>query len=202
MKRLIIMFLLVVTGYTLVVSDSFAAVPNVMNFQGKATNKLGEPLNGNFKLTFRIYNVATGGTAKWTETQSDVAITNGIFQVQLGSVKALNLPFNESYWVSTEINDDGEMSPRTKLALVGYAYTAQSSADGVPSGAVMAWTTNSAPTGWLLCDGSAVSRTDYADLFNLIGTTYGAGDGSNTFNLPNLQGRVEVGKSRDTEFAT
>lgn len=50
-----------------------------------------------------------------------------------------------------------------------------------------------APSGWLLCDGAAVSRTTYADLFAAIGTTYGKGDGSTTFNLPNMKGRVPVG---------
>lgn len=53
-------------------------------------------------------------------------------------------------------------------------------------GAVMAFAGSTSPTGWLLCDGSAVSRTDYADLYAVIGDTYGAGDGSTTFNLPNL----------------
>jgi microcystin-dependent protein len=51
----------------------------------------------------------------------------------------------------------------------------------------------SAPTGFLLCDGSAVSRTTYADLFTLISTTYGAGDGSTTFNVPDLKGRFPLG---------
>lgn len=53
-------------------------------------------------------------------------------------------------------------------------------------GAVVAFAGSTSPTGWLLCDGSAVSRTDYAALFAVIGTTYGTGDGSTTFNLPNL----------------
>ena len=59
------------------------------------------------------------------------------------------------------------------------------------------------PTGWLRCDGQAVSRTEYSDLFNAIGTTYGAGDGSTTFNLPNvnLANRTLVGSSGDGEFA-
>ena len=51
------------------------------------------------------------------------------------------------------------------------------------------------PAGWLPCDGSAVSRTDYATLFAVVGTTYGAGDGSTTFNLPDLSGRVVIGVS-------
>ena len=58
-----------------------------------------------------------------------------------------------------------------------------------PAGSVMIWAGTTVPTGYLLCDGSAVSRTTYSDLFSAIGTTYGVGDGSSTFNLPNFQGR-------------
>jgi len=56
----------------------------------------------------------------------------------------------------------------------------------VPKGCVQAFAGSTTPQGWLLCDGSAVSRTTYASLYACIGTTYGAGDGSTTFNLPNL----------------
>ena len=56
----------------------------------------------------------------------------------------------------------------------------------VPTGCVQAFAGQTTPTGWLLCDGSAVSRETYAALFSVIGATYGAGDGSTTFNLPNL----------------
>jgi len=61
-------------------------------------------------------------------------------------------------------------------------------AGGVPPGAVMAFAMTTAPTGWLEANGAAVSRTDYAALFAIIGTTYGAGDGTTTFNLPDLRG--------------
>jgi microcystin-dependent protein len=63
----------------------------------------------------------------------------------------------------------------------------------VPAGALMPYAGASAPTGWLLCDGSAVSRTTYAALFSVLSTTYGAGDGSTTFNVPNMAGRIPVG---------
>jgi microcystin-dependent protein len=58
----------------------------------------------------------------------------------------------------------------------------------VPAGAVQAFAMNSAPTGWLAADGTAVSRSTYAALFAAISTTYGAGDGSTTFALPDLRG--------------
>ena len=53
-----------------------------------------------------------------------------------------------------------------------------------PTGMITPFGGSTAPEGWLVCDGSAISRTDYADLFAVIGTTYGDGDGSSTFNLP------------------
>lgn len=62
-------------------------------------------------------------------------------------------------------------------------------------GTILLYAGSTAPEGYLICDGSAVSRTDYSDLFSAIGTTYGDGDGSTTFNLPNMSGRVPLGVS-------
>ena len=70
-----------------------------------------------------------------------------------------------------------------------------------PVGVITAYAGDTAPNGWLLCDGSAVSRTTYANLFSVLGTKCGAGDGSTTFNLPNIKGRVLVGVDPDdTDF--
>jgi microcystin-dependent protein len=71
---------------------------------------------------------------------------------------------------------------------------------GNPVGEIAMWSTNTAPTGWLLCDGSAVSRSTYSALFAIIGTTYGAGNGSTTFGIPNLLGKFPVGKDASAEF--
>lgn len=67
------------------------------------------------------------------------------------------------------------------------------SGSGAITGEGKLWFTDTAPTGWLLCDGTAISRTTYADLFAVIGTTYGSGDGVNTFNIPDFSGRTPVG---------
>ena len=73
----------------------------------------------------------------------------------------------------------------------------------IPTGVINIYAGDVAPTGWLICDGSAISRTEYADLFDVIGTTYGAGDNLTTFNLPNLKSRIPVGlDSNDTDFDT
>lgn len=68
----------------------------------------------------------------------------------------------------------------------------------VRTGAIEMWATTTAPSGYLLCEGTAVSRTTYADLFNTIGTTFGAGDGSTTFNLPDFKGRLPIGVNSGT----
>lgn len=60
-------------------------------------------------------------------------------------------------------------------------------------GSIIISTSSVIPTGYLVCDGSAVDRSQYSELFAVIGTTYGPGDGLNTFNLPNLSGKVAVG---------
>ena len=64
---------------------------------------------------------------------------------------------------------------------------------GLPTGAITMWAAATAPSGWLLCDGTAVSRVTYANLFSIIGTTWGSGNGTTTFNVPNTAGRTVRG---------
>src|SRR5210317_742375 len=67
-------------------------------------------------------------------------------------------------------------------------------AELIPAGTILAYGAATAPTGYLLCDNSAVSRTTYARLFAVVGTTFGVGDGSTTFNVPDLRDKVPLGK--------
>ncbi|WP_322154346.1 phage tail protein [Paratractidigestivibacter sp.] len=76
----------------------------------------------------------------------------------------------------------------------GYVSThGSSSAGGAPTGAISMYAGTEAPAGWLMCDGSEVSRTEYADLYAVIGTAYGEGDGATTFCVPDLRGRFALG---------
>jgi len=72
----------------------------------------------------------------------------------------------------------------------------------IPPGTIFDYAGSSAPTGYLLCDGSAISRTTYASLFAIIGTIWGSGDGSTTFNLPDLRGRATIGAGQGTGLTT
>jgi microcystin-dependent protein len=74
-------------------------------------------------------------------------------------------------------------------------YTDEQLALNVPVGCVQAYAGQTTPQGWLLCDGSAISRTQYNKLFGVIGTTYGAGDGTDTFNLPDLVDKFVEGSA-------
>ena len=72
----------------------------------------------------------------------------------------------------------------------------------IPVGSLQAYAGANAPYSWLLCDGSAVSRTQYPDLYSALGTAYGAGDGSTTFNIPDMRGRHPVGAGAGVGTAT
>jgi microcystin-dependent protein len=74
--------------------------------------------------------------------------------------------------------------------------------EGTATGTILPWSTITPPSGFLECDGTAVSRSTYAALFAVVGTTYGIGDGSTTFNVPNLADNVAVGKSNNKALGT
>jgi microcystin-dependent protein len=90
----------------------------------------------------------------------------------------------------TPATNDNDQSIATSAFV--QAVVAAATAALIPSGTVVQTAATAAPSGWLLADGSAVSRTTYSALFAAIGTTHGAGDGSTTFNLPDTKGRVLV----------
>ncbi len=104
----------------LLVSAVFA-VPQQMNYQGKITNSSGVGLNGTYTLTFRLYDGPIGGSALWDETHFSTSVSKGLFDVLLGSINPLALPFDAQYWLEIEVN--GEiLSPRIPLSSAAYAF--------------------------------------------------------------------------------
>jgi microcystin-dependent protein len=85
-----------------------------------------------------------------------------------------------------------------------YSYTAAnlSNVPGVETGTIVSWSHATIPSGFLECNGATISRSTYAGLFSVIGTTYGAGDGSSTFLLPDLQDKVCVGASSGKSYSS
>jgi microcystin-dependent protein len=112
--------------------------------------------------------------------------SGGVAYVSLTNNNLGNAVSNPTYWgppISTAMIQPAAVTP-DKLS---------SSVAIVPSGALMPFAGGGAPSGWLICDGSAVSRTTYSSLYAAIGATYGSGNGSTTFNVPDMRGNVPMG---------
>ncbi len=112
-----------------------AQIPSTISYQGVLNDDTGTPVpDGDYDMTFRIYNVATGGSNLWHEAQT-VPVAGGIFNAQLGAATPLDdlLEFDEPYYLSVEIGHNGEMTPRNPLTTTPYAFRAAvaESLDGV-----------------------------------------------------------------------
>jgi len=100
---------------------AWADAPRTLSYQGVLTDADGRAVSdGEYGMTFRIYDVASGGTALWTETQTGT-VAKGIFDVVLGAVVPLALPFDEQYWLGISVEGEGELSPRIPLASSAYS---------------------------------------------------------------------------------
>ncbi|MFC1680759.1 tail fiber domain-containing protein, partial [Pseudomonadota bacterium] len=100
-----------------------AEVPTKMSYTGRLTDSGGAPLTGTYDVTFKLYTVATMGTAVWTETQTGVSVSGGVFTVELGSVTPLDpADFSEPLYLGVTIGTDDEMSPRLPVSSAGYAF--------------------------------------------------------------------------------
>ena len=164
------------------VPTATAAIPKYINFQGKLTDDIGNPVaDGSYSITFRLYSAQTGGTALWTETQS-VTVSGGVFNVALGTETALTLAFNTQYWLSVQVGSDTEMTPRQRITAAGYALNADN-LDTYTSGQFL--------------------RSDAADVYNEDGTNIDLrfeGDSEqNLFFLDASADRIGIGTSTPSE---
>lgn len=170
--------------------------------------------NGNLLVGGQLFSYAAGTTTKqaaFTDAGGLTALPNPVILNARGEVAPSALGTSCGMWLDPTLaykfvlapaNDtdpptnaiwtiDNVVSPQSAIlaALANY----QATLAGVPIGAQMAFAGSTPPTGWLLCYGQAISRTTYAGLFATIGTAYGIGDGTTTFNLPDKRGRASIG---------
>ncbi len=121
MTKIIVVAMLVLVG------TASAEVPHFLNYQGRITDDSGAPSDGPHALTFRIYDDSTGGTTLWTETHSGVTVTDGLFDVILGSIEAIEASVfsNQARWLGITVDLGSELHPRTQILAVAYAYRAE-----------------------------------------------------------------------------
>lgn len=132
MKRIVILMCVALLGAAAV----GAQVPRLISFQGTLRDDDGTLLpDGNYDMTFRIFNVEMGGEYLWEESRT-VAVTGSMFSVALGEVVSLDLPFDTQYWIEMRVGTDPWLEPRLPLTAAPYALgvdpqTAVSSLNGL-----------------------------------------------------------------------
>lgn len=158
-----------------------AASPQKIQFQGKLLDTANNPRNGSFDLTFRLFNVPTGGTALWTETQSGLAVNNGVFEASLGAVTALtaNLFGGASHFLEVEVAPDPAMTPRLPLLMAPSAFRALLADDLVPGNTSYVQVRQSVQSGAAF----NVSSATVSGPFQATGTSSFTASGSLVYSL-------------------
>ena len=149
----------------------FAAVPGLMSYQGMLKSSGGIPVNGTYSIKFSIYDVASGGVALWSETQGAVAVKDGNFAVNLGSVSSLNDGIFQAAtrYLGVKVGADPELSPRRRFSSAGYAFRVNT-IDGATGGSIQGDASvngNSAVNGNATINGNT-QITGYATVANYL----------------------------------
>lgn len=183
------------------------------NYQAVVRNADGVLLaNANVNLRISLYPGKLASSPTWVETHVAPTDVSGCFGLNVGSgqreaesavEKFADIDFSTShYWIKIEVKegDNYREISYSQLPSSPYSEVAYNATLTFPAGIIIpfAGPAENIPIGWLLCDGSAISRADYSNLYNAIGVCWGAGDGSTTFNIPDLRGMFLRGVSGDS----
>ncbi len=197
---------------------SNAVTVNIEILQGSATGSVvftethSTETNEFGLINLQIGSVQSLDAVDWTA--DDYFIKVSVDETSMGSTQLLSVPYALHAGSAEETDPLFASSVASDITQENVeSWDAKSEFDGefssltgvpnsviMPAGVINIFAGSIAPDGYLICDGREVSRTEYADLFAVIGTAYGEGDGSTTFNLPDLQSRIPVGISTEPEF--
>lgn len=143
--------------FSILTVNTLQAVPNQISYQGVLNDANGDPVNSTVDMTFKLYSVASGGTVLWNETQT-VQVSNGIFNVKLGSVQIIpaSIRQNNDLYLGINVGADSEMTPRQPILATIYDRSA------VPVGTIQAWAKSmpnmpELPEEWIECNGQTLN---------------------------------------------
>lgn len=204
--------LLAVVGATNAIAQNHGNSGLGFNYQAVVRNANGVLLaNTDVNLRVSLYPGQNASTPTWVETHTVHTDISGCFGITVGqgerdnsSIVAEYADVNFAavyYWMKIEIQEGNTYREVSYSQLPSSPYSEVAyNAILFPAGIIVpfAGEVENIPFGWMLCDGSAISRADYANLYNAIGVCWGIGDGSTTFNLPDLRGMFLRGVSGDS----
>ena len=206
-------------------NSSFGAVNNQLSASYKYKQKGGDTwtqgtttiditIDGNnYSYSGYIKGDTNNGFATENSYEIEIIVTDSLSSKSATTILIAGEPAMDiyhsnisigGYYTESDSNYQAQFKKAVNFYGGMYKNGVEIGGESLPIGSMIPYgSQNNIPSNWKICDGSEVSRTTYADLFNVIGTSYGAGDGSTTFNLPNKRGRVSVGlDSSQTEFNT
>ena len=194
MKRLFshLMLVILLTALT-----AMAQIPQTISYQGMLTDTEGTSVSdGDYSILFNLYNVPTGGSPLWTETQT-VTLSDGVFNVQLGAINPLTLPFDEGYWLGITIDSGSELEPRIELTSSAYSLKARSVADeSITAASVvkgqLVHSINSLKDDVKVTGGDNITVSQVGDSL-VISTTGAAGKWSGETDIYYISGNVGIG---------
>ena len=179
------------------------------NYQAVVRNLSGVLLaDTTVNLRVSLYPGQQASTPTWVESHAVHTDFSGCFGITVGKGDRDNSSIVQNYsdvnfsaiyyWLKIEILEGGTYREVSYSQLPSSPYSDVAFNAVFPAGLVSPFAGDSIPAGWLLCDGSPISRTEYARLYEAIGVCWGVGDGSTTFNLPDLRGLFLRGVSGDS----
>ena len=169
------------------------------NYQAVVRNANGVLLaDTTVNLRVSLYPGQQNSTPTWVETHAVHTDFFGCFGITIGKGERDNSSIVQNYsdvnfsaiyyWLKIEILEGNAYREISYSQLPSSPYSEAAFNILIPAGLVSPFAGDSIPTGWLLCDGTEISRTEFANLYDVIGVCWGIGDGSTTFNLPDLRG--------------
>lgn len=203
MKKYTMQLTLIISLLTTIMIYS-QALPHEISYQGVLKDASGVIVaNGDYTLTFKLYETESSGTDIWKETKL-ITVLDGIVTTKLGSINPIVLTFDKTYWLGITIGTDSELNPRTKLSTVPYSYMSMNvmngsiNADNINSGQIVK-SLNSLRDDINLVAGSNIAITPSGNNLTISATGVGGGtiSGSGTVAyIPIFTSSTEIGNSK------